>query len=460
MSAAKDIRELRVLEKQLFQAQAELRSLPTETLDPKEVEALAAALSKETKLKEKVTAAKDRINSSTAWRTKLTAASSIKPVPIHWLWPQWIALGKLTILAGAGGTGKTTMALSLAATLTSGNRWPDDTVNTSKGNVIVWSSEDDHADTLTPRLMAAGADLERVHFIDGRINAEGETEPFDPATDIDTLRTEAEMIGGVSLLILDPVVNLIRGDMHRANDVRRSLQAVVDFAEEMDCAVLGISHFSKGGAGTPAADRVIGSQAFGALARTVLVAGKQDDSETRVLARAKSNIADDQGGCSYSIELCTVETSDGHMIETTKAVWGEYLEGSASEILATIEAPNNSDGEDDPVEALKAVLRDGRMASQEVNKIMAANGYTTKQTRTAREKLGVIITREGFSKDLKSYWELPKPSLNDSVAAVLATNAHICPPFTMGMNGESGHEWECRAPMAEVQLSVEDEEVI
>ena len=150
MSVAKDIRELRVLEKQLFQAQAELRSLPTETLDPKEVEALAAALSKETKLKEKVTAAKDRIN-STAWRTKLTAASSIKPVPIHWLWPQWIALGKLTILAGAGGTGKTTMALSLAATLTSGNRWPDDTVNTSKGNVIVWSSEDDHADTLTPR---------------------------------------------------------------------------------------------------------------------------------------------------------------------------------------------------------------------------------------------------------------------------------------------------------------------
>src|SRR5690606_4205726 len=109
-------------------------------------------------------------------------------------------------------------------------------------------------------------------------------------TDMDLLRAEATQVGDVGLLLLDPLVSAVKGDMHRANDVRRSLQAVVDFAEENDCAVLGISHFAKGGAGSTPSERVIGSQAFSALARTVLVAAKQEEGETRVLARAKSNI--------------------------------------------------------------------------------------------------------------------------------------------------------------------------
>jgi len=453
MSAA---RKLKKLSTELHQVNLKAIKLK-EAKGPEDLLAMAEIVSEQTRIEREMTEAKGQVGTSSLWRAKLTAASNIKPVPINWLWPQWIALGKLTILAGAGGAGKTTMALSLAATLTNAGIWPDDTKNPKKGNVIIWSSEDDHADTLLPRLMAAGADLSRVHLVEGRINAQGESEPFDPSTDLDTLQSAAVLIGGVSLLILDPVVNLIRGDMHKANDVRRGLQGVVDFAEEMECAVLGISHFSKGSAGSSAADRVIGSQAFSALARTVLVAGKQDDSETRVLARAKSNIADDQGGCSYSIELCNVETEDGHMIETTRAAWGDYIEGSASEILATIEARNDSSGDDDPVEALKAILQTGKMASQEANKTMAANGYTTKQTRTAREKLKVIITKEGFGKDLKSYWELPRPSLIDSVTAILATNAHVCPPYIVGTNGENGHECEERAPMEKEPFAVENE---
>ena len=400
----------------------------------------------------------DAISKDNLWHAKLTTASEIKPVAIKWLWPQWIALGKLTILAGAGGAGKTTMALSLAATLTNGGRWPDDTASTRTGNVIIWSSEDDHADTLLPRLMAAGANLEKVYLIDGRTNSKGEVEHFDPATDLDTLRRAAKQIGGVSLLILDPVVNLIKGDMHKANDVRRGLQGVVDFAEEMECAVIGISHFSKGGAGTAAADRVIGSQAFSALARTVLVAGKQDDSETRVLARAKSNIGNDQGGCSYFIEVCTVETASGDLIETTKTSWGDYIEGSASEILSTIEARPESSGDTDPVEALKAILQAGKMHSQEANKTMAANGYTTKQTRTAREKLKVVVTRAGFAQELKSYWELPRVSLIDSISASFGSKDHSRPVEAMGTNEEKGHEWLENAPFGDDHF--DDEEVI
>jgi hypothetical protein len=105
------------------------------------------------------------------WRADMTSAASIVPVPIHWLWPGWIARGKLTVLAGAGGSGKTTLAISLIGILTSGGRWPDGERCHEPANVLIWSSEDDPADTLVPRLMAAGANLERVHIIQWRARA-------------------------------------------------------------------------------------------------------------------------------------------------------------------------------------------------------------------------------------------------------------------------------------------------
>lgn len=135
--------------------------------------------------------------SSPKWRAELTPAASIKPVAIRWLWPGWVARGKLTVLAGAGGSGKTTLAIGLIGTLTSGGRWPDGDICREPGNALIWSSEDDPADTLVPRLMAAGADLSRVHIIQGRVNGAGEREPFDPATDFDLLREAVEDIGGL-----------------------------------------------------------------------------------------------------------------------------------------------------------------------------------------------------------------------------------------------------------------------
>src|SRR5690554_5843627 len=129
-----------------------------------------------------------------SWRANVVSASSITPRAIHWAWPGWLALGKLTILAGAGGTGKTTLAIGLIATLTSGGRWPDGTPCSEPRSALIWSSEDDPADTIIPRLIAAGADLDKVHILQGRINDLGETEPFDPAKDADLLADELERI--------------------------------------------------------------------------------------------------------------------------------------------------------------------------------------------------------------------------------------------------------------------------
>lgn len=374
------------------------------------------------------------------WKVNAVSAADIKPLAIRWLWRGWLAKGKLHILAGAGGTGKTTLLLSLIATITTGGRWPDGELCQERGNALIWSSEDDPADTLVPRLIAAGADLSRVHIIQGRINAQGEADPFDPSNDIGLLRETVRELGGVSLLMLDPVVSAVKGDMHKANDVRRGLQGVVDFAEANLCAVVGISHFAKGGAGSSPADRVIGSQAFSALARTVLVAAKQQDSDARVLARAKSNIGTDDGGVSYTIEPCTI--SGG--IETTHVAWGDLIEGSAREILGDLEGSDDDTrmDDDDPSEALKRILKDGPMTGKQVKSLMAENGYSAKQTRTAREKLSVVTVREGFGKEIKTLWSMPEATgLYAAFPPIVPSRPQSCPALGMGTNEEKGHEW-------------------
>ena len=344
------------------------------------------------------------------WKVNAVSAASIKPVAIRWLWPGWLAKGKLHILAGAGGTGKTTLLISLIATITTGGRWPDGTRCSEPGNALIWSSEDDPADTLVPRLAAAGADLNRVHIIQGRVNAQGEADPFDPANDIALLRATANEIGGVSLLMLDPIVSAVKGDMHKANDVRRALQGVVDFAEQNLCAVVGISHFAKGGAGSSPADRVIGSQAFSALARTVLVAAKQEGTDMRVLARAKSNIGTDEGGVSYTIEPCDI----GGGIEATRVVWGDVIEGSARDILGDAEACDEErlDDSDNPAEALRRILSAGPLTGKEAKNLMVGNGYTQKQIRNARENLSITTARAGFGADTVVTWSLPQATGN------------------------------------------------
>jgi putative DNA primase/helicase len=319
---------------------------------------------------------------------KIRCGADIKPQPITWLWPGWLPAGKLTILAGAAGTGKTTLALALAAIITAGGTWPDGTVSQGKGNVLIWSSEDVADDTLVPRLIASGADLSRCHFIEG-VAQNGVSVPFDPAQDIVDLHRAVEAIGGVSLLLIDPIVSAVAGDMHKANDVRRSLQAVVDFADAHGCAVIGISHFAKGGAGRTPQDRVIGSQAFGALARMVLVTAKEEDGSRRVLARAKSYIAIDEGGIAYSIEPATLD--DG--IATTHAIWDGVIEGTAREILGEVEVDASIDGDsrDELKRMLTDILKDagGTMPTKALQAEVRDAGHSWDVAKRLKKDLGI-----------------------------------------------------------------------
>jgi hypothetical protein len=318
----------------------------------------------------------------------------IEAKPLHWLWHGFLPSGKLTILAGAGGTGKSTLAFGLAAIVTSAGMWPDGTRCSAPGNVLIWSSEDDPADTIKPRMTAAGADASRYGVIEGTHNERGDKGPFDPATDMEALREAVKGIGGISLLIIDPIVSAVTGDMHKANDVRRNLQAIIDFAVEFHCAVLGISHFAKATAGRNPTERVIGSQAFSALARMVLVTAKDEATNNRVFTRAKSNNSLDGGGFSYSIEALELPTGTA-----TRVVWGAAIEGTSREILSQIEGDGSAEGHGAMNEAkqfLVTQLENGAVEAKELLSRARDLSISEKTLRRAQKQLGVQARKEGY----------------------------------------------------------------
>lgn len=341
---------------------------------------------------------------------QLEQASLLKVVPIRWLWPDWVARGKFHVLAGAPGTGKTTIAMSLASIISSGGNFPCGT-QAAIGSVLVWTGEDDPADTLAPRLIASGADLQNVYFIRGTVD-DGQQRSFDPGRDVSLLMHEAKKIGNVQLLVVDPIVSAILGDGHKANDVRRGLQPLVDMALELDCAVIGITHFSKGSSGRDPVERVMGSQAFGALARVVIVAAKESGSSEeapsrRFIALAKSNIGPDGGGFDYGLQQTQLDSHGG--IVATYVNWRGAIVGSARELLGAAESQGSDDARgcerDDAMVFLKSLLSDGPVLVQTIKADAAAAGHSWRTLERAKKDAGIESRKGGVNEAWT--WTLP-----------------------------------------------------
>lgn len=331
---------------------------------------------------------------------KVVNMKDIQETPIRWLWYGWLPLGKMTILAGTGGCGKTNLSLALTSIITNGGLFPDGSQCESPGKVLIYSTEDDPADTLKPRLIANGADIGKVCIIDGKNNKQGKTEPFDPVKDFPKIEQYIKHNPDVKLLIIDPIVSVVQGDMNKANDVRRSLQPLVNLANQYDFAILGITHFAKVSINNNPADRILGSQAFSALARMALCVFRRETEADCILVRAKSNISSLDSGIRYHLQ--SVNISD--VIETTKVEWAGTVEGSAKEFLNASEldrGENNSvvnAAKDFLIELLNKVEK---MASKQVYAEARKAGFSEASIRRAKRQTPVILA---FKPDGKSVW--------------------------------------------------------
>lgn len=210
--------------------------------------------------------------------------SSIAAKKIDWLWYPYIPYGRITIVQGDPGEGKTTFALNIAALLSTGQSMPDSEIQAPPYNVIYQSTEDGLADTVKPRLISAGADCSRIAFIDDVIES----------LTLDDARIEhAVLQAEARLLILDPLQSFIGkdADFHRANDVRPLMRRLADVAERTSCAIMVIGHMNKS-VGTKGLYRGLGSIDITAAARSVLLVGRLRDEPTiRVMTQIKNNLA-------------------------------------------------------------------------------------------------------------------------------------------------------------------------
>ena len=307
--------------------------------------------------------------------------------PIRWLWRNRLALGKLALLAGHPGLGKSQLATWLAAMVSTGGTLPGDAGRAPQGSVLMLSAEDDIADTVRPRLEAAGADLTRVHAIDaaGTPNS-GLRRRIDLSSDIATLDALASRIGDVRLVVIDPLTAYVgRLDSSRQSTVRALLQPIAAFAARHDAAVLGITHLNKAGSG--AMTRVAGSLAYVAAARAAYLVVPDGDGERRLMLPLKNNLGDDRAGLAFRIARRTLAGG----IESSAVAWDDGLVAvSAEQALAAAARTRKDDGALAEAAAfLREVLGSGPVAANDAKAQAVEAGISAATLRRARQDMGV-----------------------------------------------------------------------
>ena len=354
----------------------------------------------------------------------LRQASTIEPEATQWLWYGWLALRKTHVFAGPAGTGKTQATYSLIATLTNGGlygrTWPDGSY-APQGDVVIWASEDDVKDTIVPRLMAAGANLNRVHFIEGTVEC-GAKRPFDPTKDFEYLSEQLAKLPAISLIVIDPIVDLVAGDQNKNADVRRALEPLQKISLDHNCAVLGVTHVTKSRKAGSAQDRVVGSQAFVAVPRIVMMTARiNDGGKDCVLVRVKSNIGDTDGGFQYKI--APVQVPHKHQTLHTSAIeWNpEALPGSSETILKWAENPSKPTKESAVDRACSYVfetLASGPVPANLVFENGRACGLSEYAIRNAFRTLGIIDYKSMLDGHTTSFWKMPDQLATPSMSVL------------------------------------------
>lgn len=326
---------------------------------------------------------------------KLINMETVEVEQIKWLFYPFIPFGKVTIIQGDPGEGKTTMVLQVIAKLTKGEEIlprQENTAEVKDGaetagdfdvklsenpmepvNVIYQTAEDGLGDTIKPRLLAAGADCSRVLVIDDREQ---------PLTMLDIRLEEAIVKTKARLVVLDPIQGFLGAevDMHRANEIRPLMKRVAVLAEKYHCAIILIGHMNKNSNGK-SSYRGLGSIDFQAAARSVLIVGRiKDEPEIRVVCHVKSSLAPEGKSIAFRLD------------KETGFEWiGEY-DISADDLLS-----GDSRGQKSrkAKEFLLEILANGGMAQKKIEEEAEKRGIKKKTLRNAKLELEIDSVKRG-----------------------------------------------------------------
>jgi archaellum biogenesis ATPase FlaH len=320
---------------------------------------------------------------------KLRRFSAIEPEMLRWLWTKRIPLGKLTLFAGDPGLGKSLLTLDAAARVSRGTSWPDGEP-CEPGDTIILSAEDDAADTIRPRLDAAGADVSRVHLLEAVrvVTADGKSveSGFSLERDISALE-DALKETHARLVSIDPISAYLGAtDSHANAEVRGVLSPVAALAAKYGAAVIAVTHLRKS-AGA-AIYRAMGSLAFAAAARAVWgIIADPDDKARRLFVPVKMNLAPDGGGLAYRIEAAS---------GTARVVWESgAVVVDVNAAMGGFETPDDHTARRAAEEWLRECLSGGLISAAEVMRAATLVGIKRATLYRAADSLGVSKRKVG-----------------------------------------------------------------
>lgn len=344
-------------------------------------------------------------------------ASEIQMEQYSWLWKDMLCRGKISIIAGQPDMGKSQITISLAAIVSSGAPWPDEPDMMKevreKQNVIIFSSEDDAADTIVPRLKAAGADMDHVFVYDNfkKKGKDGKVADahFNIADDLPTLKEVLARVSNVGLIIIDPISSYMGAvDSHNNSEVRGAIAPLGELASELKASIVLLNHFNKNTTEKNAVTRVTGSIAFAAIARAMFVVmnapddERQNDNEKWFLP-AKNNISKHKKGFAYTIDSVMVDDK----YDMSRIKWGREITTSASDALAK-EGKRSPENKEAAAKAWLEFLMLDKKEGMNVSDILEkAKGYGHSRTNLylAKDELG-LESVDGADKRSK-VWRYP-----------------------------------------------------
>jgi len=334
--------------------------------------------------------------------------ADIEAQKIVWLWPDRIPT-KLVVWAGNPGFGKSQTTIAIAATVTTGGNWPDNTA-CQRGSVIFICGEDDPADTIKPRLEAASADTSKVHVIDATINTNGHHQQWLLENGVEPLERLCRRIGDVRLIVIDPITAYIgKKDGHNTSDVRGLLAPLMEIADKYKFCVIAVTHLNKA-TGNDAVTRVTGSGAYVAAARAAFIVGNHPtEADAYCIATLKTNLSPNKTGIGYKI--VSVTNPDG--IATSRVEWMPgVIDIDADQLLAPVKQSEDIDANSakgDAAAFLIDALVDGPVLSNKIYKAAQDAGIADRTLKRAKSALMI----RSIKVDGERGWHMTLPNRSE-----------------------------------------------